>query len=66
MCRVCKDEKSFYKPDIVFFHEQLPEDFHAQISIDMDECDLLIVMGSSMRVQPVAKIPRTIRHMKQI
>jgi len=45
------------KPDIVFFGESLPEDFHRHIQMDKDECDLLIVIGSSLKVQPVALIP---------
>ena len=38
------------KPDIVFFGEGLGEDFHKSISEDQEECDLLIVIGSSMKV----------------
>ena len=47
------------KPDIVFFGQSLPEEFHRQIQLDKDECDLLIVIGSSLKVQPVALIPST-------
>ena len=45
------------KPDIVFFGESLPEEFHNQIALDKEECDLLIVIGSSLKVRPVALIP---------
>ncbi len=45
------------KPDIVFFGESLPEEFHRQMEIDKNDCDLLIVMGSSLKVRPVALIP---------
>jgi NAD-dependent SIR2 family protein deacetylase len=45
------------KPDIVFFGEALPSHFHEQITDDKDVVDLLIVMGSSMKVRPVALIP---------
>ena len=45
------------KPDIVFFGQSLPEEFHHQMQLDKDECDLLIVIGSSLKVQPVALIP---------
>ncbi len=45
------------KPDIVFFGESLPEEFHRQMEQDKDQCDLLIVMGSSLKVRPVALIP---------
>ena len=45
------------KPDIVFFGESLPEEFHNQMAADKEECDLLIVIGSSLKVRPVALIP---------
>jgi NAD-dependent SIR2 family protein deacetylase len=45
------------KPDIVFFGEGLPEIFHDSMAKDKDECDLLIVIGSSLKVRPVALIP---------
>lgn len=45
------------KPDIVFFGEGLPDVFHESMANDKDECDLLIVIGSSLKVRPVALIP---------
>jgi len=45
------------KPDIVFFGESLPEHFHRQMTTDKDEADLLIVIGSTLKVRPVALIP---------
>ncbi|XP_060781322.1 NAD-dependent protein deacetylase sirtuin-1 isoform X3 [Neoarius graeffei] len=45
------------KPDIVFFGENLPEAFHRAMKQDKDEVDLLIVIGSSLKVRPVALIP---------
>jgi len=45
------------KPDIVFFGEQLPDTFHSQIDADKNEPDLVIVIGSSMKVAPVSLIP---------
>lgn len=47
------------KPDIVFFGENLPEMFHRAMKQDKDEVDLLIVIGSSLKVRPVALIPST-------
>lgn len=38
------------KPDIVFFGEGLPTAFHDAIIADRDACDLLIVIGSSLKV----------------
>nr|WKF43930.1 sirtuin-1-like protein [Dugesia japonica] len=45
------------KPDVVFFGEGLPKDFHSKLSEDKDKADLLIVIGSSLKVRPVAHIP---------
>ncbi|KAH7638102.1 nad-dependent histone deacetylase sir2-like [Dermatophagoides farinae] len=48
------------KPDIVFFGEGLSDEFHNSMTIDKDQCDLLIVIGSSLKVSPVALIPGSI------
>jgi len=45
------------KPDIVFFGESLPEHFHRQMTVDKEEADLLVVIGSALKVRPVALIP---------
>ncbi|GMT13325.1 hypothetical protein PFISCL1PPCAC_4622, partial [Pristionchus fissidentatus] len=42
------------KPDIIFFSESLPRDFFVKIVQDFPCCDLLIVMGTSLIVQPFA------------
>ncbi|XP_058813876.1 NAD-dependent protein deacetylase Sirt2-like [Topomyia yanbarensis] len=44
------------KPDIVFFGEGLPERFHVLPHKDFAECDLLIIMGTSLTVQPFASL----------
>ncbi|RWS09680.1 NAD-dependent protein deacetylase sirtuin-1-like protein, partial [Dinothrombium tinctorium] len=54
------DQMAVLKPDIVFFGEGLSDEFHDAMSIDKDNCDLLIVMGSSLKVRPVALIPSSI------
>ena len=51
------DEGAILKPDIVFFGESLSEEFHTLMEEDRHLCDLLIVMGSSLKVRPVALIP---------
>ncbi|ORY31583.1 DHS-like NAD/FAD-binding domain-containing protein [Naematelia encephala] len=43
------------KPDIVFFGEGLPKRFFDRLK-DLDECDLLIVIGTSLQVQPFASL----------
>ncbi|NXN13271.1 SIR1 deacetylase, partial [Indicator maculatus] len=53
---------SIMKPDIVFFGENLPEQFHRAMKYDKNEVDLLIVIGSSLKVRPVALIPSSIPH----
>ena len=44
------------KPDIVFFNEPLPQKFNWMSTADMVTCDLLIVIGTSLTVQPFASL----------
>ena len=44
------------KPDIVFFREGLPKRFFQLVSTDFKQCDLLIIMGTSLTVQPFASL----------
>lgn len=56
-----------FKPDITFFGEALPEKFHDQILNDLNECDLLISIGTSLKVAPVADIvDKVADHVPQI
>ncbi|KAG0344798.1 NAD-dependent histone deacetylase sir2 [Podila humilis] len=48
--------KGLMKPDIVFFGEKLPNVFDKSLEEDREEVDLLIVMGSSLKVAPVSDI----------
>lgn len=60
-------QRGIMKPDIVFFGESLPDEFHDMIDRDKERCDLLIVMGSSLKVCPVALIPCSLpAHVPQI
>lgn len=55
------------KPDITFFGELLPERFHDTITNDIHDCDLLICIGTSLKVAPVANIVNMIPpHVPQI
>jgi NAD-dependent SIR2 family protein deacetylase len=54
---VCRHCGSFVKPDIVFFGEMLPSRFQDLIDADTSQADLLIVIGTSLMVMPVAGIP---------
>jgi len=47
----------YCKPDITFFGENLPERFHKLHERDTNAADLLIVMGTSLQVQPVSTLP---------
>lgn len=53
-CEECKE--GVVKPDIVFFGEMLPDRFHRLVERDFREADLLIIMGSSLVVQPFASL----------
>lgn len=52
----CPHCNGFVKPDIVFFGEALPEEFHANRSLP-EQADLCIVMGTSLTVHPFASLP---------
>ncbi|GAA6062920.1 hypothetical protein JCM10212_007151 [Sporobolomyces blumeae] len=54
--------KALIKPDIVFFGENLSDEFDRKLLSDRDEVDLLIVMGTSLRVSPVAQLPSHLPH----
>ncbi|GKT34715.1 NAD-dependent histone deacetylase Sir2 [Aduncisulcus paluster] len=78
LCEFCSGGKDFWehaspgvkppqgviKPDIVFFSEQLPELFDLFVDEDCTRVDCVIVMGSSLKVKPVAgllgRVPRYI------
>lgn len=59
ICEKCK--RGLVKPDIVFFGESLPFKFHAALSQDKNEADLLLVLGTSLQVAPVSAIPNMVR-----
>ncbi|XP_022107575.1 NAD-dependent protein deacetylase sirtuin-2-like isoform X2 [Acanthaster planci] len=52
----CTDCEGLVKPDIVFFGERLPVRFSHLVMEDFPKCDLLIVMGTSLVVQPFASL----------
>lgn len=55
ICQACK--KGYVKPDIVFFGESLPNRFHTLLKPDLEEADLLLILGTSLQVAPVSMIP---------
>ncbi|SCZ87475.1 BZ3500_MvSof-1268-A1-R1_Chr2-2g04941 [Microbotryum saponariae] len=54
--------KPLIKPDIVFFGEPLPSTFDRSLLLDREQVDLLIVIGTSLRVSPVATIVSHLPH----
>ncbi|CAK0898256.1 unnamed protein product [Prorocentrum cordatum] len=54
---------SLVKPDIVFFGEGLPDRFFSCRQQDFPKCDLLLVIGTSLAVQPfnqlISAVPRS-------
>jgi len=57
-CNVCG---GLVKPDIVFFGESLPRRFFDLLSTDASSADLLIVIGTSLQVQPFASIIKKVK-----
>lgn len=54
---LCPSCKSVVKPDITFFGEAMPSRFFDLIEEDCKAASLLIVIGTSLRVYPVADVP---------
>ncbi len=59
----CETCGGIVKPDFVLYGESLPDRFFQLADEDMDQCDCLIVMGTSLIVQPfcnlVTLVPRS-------
>ncbi|KAF9088609.1 NAD-dependent histone deacetylase sir2 [Mortierella sp. AD031] len=51
-----EENRALMKPDIVFFGEKLPQVFDRSLAEDRELVDLLIVIGSSLKVAPVSDI----------
>ncbi|XP_056134236.1 NAD-dependent protein deacetylase sirtuin-3, mitochondrial isoform X2 [Lampris incognitus] len=56
----CPTCKGVVKPDIVFFGEQLPQNFLKYMR-DFPLADLLIIMGTSLEVEPFASLAGAVR-----
>ncbi|XP_069760447.1 NAD-dependent protein deacetylase sirtuin-3, mitochondrial [Narcine bancroftii] len=57
----CSSCSGVIKPDIVFFGEQLPWTFHQSL-IDFPLADLLIILGTSLTVEPFASLSEMVRN----
>ncbi|KAI9011410.1 DHS-like NAD/FAD-binding domain-containing protein [Gaertneriomyces semiglobifer] len=63
ICPQCGEERDgVMKPNITFFGEMLPDEFDRTFAGDKQKVDLLIVMGSSLKVSPVADVKDKIPH----
>ncbi|KAL7061942.1 hypothetical protein AAHC03_01991 [Spirometra sp. Aus1] len=51
----CPKCQGLVKPDIIFFNEQLPMSFW-RYQVDLPEADLVLVMGTSLEVQPFSRV----------
>ncbi|XP_053461370.1 NAD-dependent protein deacetylase sirtuin-2-like isoform X2 [Nycticebus coucang] len=52
----CEKCQSVVKPDIIFFGENLPARFFSCMQSDFLKADLLVIMGTSLEVQPFASL----------
>ncbi|XP_048862915.1 NAD-dependent protein deacetylase sirtuin-3 isoform X4 [Brienomyrus brachyistius] len=57
---VCTFCQGTVKPDIVFFGEDLPQSYF-QHTKDFPKADLLIIMGTSLQIEPFASLVNTVR-----
>ncbi|CAM9187891.1 unnamed protein product [Chrysoparadoxa australica] len=57
LCKACALPGAVLKPDIVMFGEPLGDRFANLLQQDRRECDLVVVIGSSLQVAPVNYIP---------
>jgi NAD-dependent deacetylase sirtuin 2 len=61
VCEACG--RPTVKPTIVLFRGSMPKEFHEKTAVDLIDCDLLIIMGTSLTVSPanslVYRVPPT-------
>jgi len=53
---LCPHCGGFLRPDIVWFHEPLPEDIWMRAMVAAEECDVFLVVGTSAVVYPAASV----------
>ncbi|MCS6993902.1 MAG: NAD-dependent deacylase [Anaerolineales bacterium] len=53
----CPDCDAILKPDVILFGEQLPQKAWFEAQREARTCDLMMVVGSSLEVLPVAGLP---------
>jgi len=62
-CLKCKEEivRHLLKPDVVLFGEALTARFFDSQKGDFEKCDLLIVMGTTLKVYPFAGLVNSVQ-----
>lgn len=53
----CPNCNAILKPDVILFGEQLPQRAWQEAQTEARQCDLMLVIGSSLEVLPVAGLP---------
>ncbi|GAW91872.1 SIR2 family NAD-dependent protein deacylase [Calderihabitans maritimus] len=59
---LCPECKGIIRPDVVLFEDPMAEDFY-QASRVLSGCDLLLIVGTSLTVYPVAGLPQLARRL---
>ena len=54
----CPDCKRILKPDVILIDEQLPAKSWLAAKKNSEDCDVMIIAGSSLVVMPVAELPQ--------
>lgn len=49
------------KPDVVFFGQDLPREFEEKEKTMLPEADVMLVLGTSLKVAPCSRLPRCVR-----
>lgn len=58
-CMKCKKEGAYIKPRIIFFGEKLPRQYQQRLG-RIGQADLVIVMGTSLKVKPFSDLVESI------
>jgi NAD-dependent deacetylase sirtuin 3 len=55
-------KRGICKPDVIFFGEDLPLRFYSLQRRDFQTCDLLLIMGTSLEVEPFASLVNAVHY----
>ncbi|RAH46061.1 DHS-like NAD/FAD-binding domain-containing protein [Aspergillus brunneoviolaceus CBS 621.78] len=59
-CSVAECEGGVVKPDVVFFGEEIPPEYAEREAV-VREAELMLVLGTSLKVAPCSQLPRLVR-----